>query len=370
MFPLVVIINLHAHVVRRRRKNSPIINNPFHISPSSTIATTQKKNRSNDEYDDDDDSSQAKETITTTTAKKGATGVAIASSISKQRSTKRRKENEELSSSLPISSSLSSLPSSNNRRKRVTEFSPISLSGAVDPIVVINSNICGLCGSVNFLCRCTGIEYGRDYIYVDLPPPSVNSGQRQLIKRWISLIACNPATENFAGDQWYSDNIDQLIESMVQRKREFHGMVQDYIVTLSNSVKLSQLARAVIGGPLANINTMLTQHKVDVVTSEITTSYEIFMCGDWACLTFIGNLLLLNAFQTSNEEKYSRNDPQLRMLLEDGVYLIDSLLSKAYDYPGYHLAMEYDRPPLVGFGSTFFSGTTIIPSASDRLTRR
>jgi len=221
-------------------------------------------------------------------------------------------------------------------------------SGAVD-FMPQQHTLCGICNGPFLLCPCEGLTPQCDYILVGLPPPPANSTFLQLVKRWTSLTSMSMSMGGFNGDQWYSDNSASLWTAVQQRSESLNQMVEDYVSSLPADPKLSLLAKAV------GKQKGTTADKAQAVASETRAAMAAFQSGDWACVTFVGSILIQNAFQSSDPQRYSLSDEHLKTVFENGVGLLNGILNMGYDGRGHLLALENGRPP---FGTDLESAAT------------
>ena len=63
--------------------------------------------------------------------------------------------------------------------------------------------------------------------------------------------------------------------------------------------------------------------------------------GDWACLTRIGAMIVQNAFQTSDEEKYPMENEHLKAIFA-GLSLLLETHARSFSDLGWRLALEDD----------------------------
>lgn len=207
--------------------------------------------------------------------------------------------------------------------------------------------LCGLCRNSFMLCTCGGVGHAQDYVLVGLPPPPQGATQAQLIQRWCSLVYPSMSMGTFNADQWYQDNVNNLLFSMNARADALTNMVEDYITTaLPNDPST-----------LASL-TQVFDGKSQAIAVEVRATLAIFLAGDWACLTFVGAILLSNAFQTSDPQRYRLDDAHLQVVFQHGVGLISSVMKKGFDNRGFRLAMECDRAPCTNIS---------LPSSTQRL---
>ena len=219
--------------------------------------------------------------------------------------------------------------------------------------------VCGICGAHFMLCGCEGLPYACNYILVGLPAPASDSTPLQLLKRWASLVSMSMSMGAFAANEWLADNGQTLLASIRERATLLDNMVDDYIASLpSDPSKISPLAQAV-GGTVLKDKPVADQ--VAVVASETKAAMAAFQSGDWACITFVGSILIQNSFQASDPQKYPLNDVHLNTVFQNGVGLLNSILDMGYDPHGWHLAMENERAPV---GTT---GQPLLASAASHL---
>lgn len=216
--------------------------------------------------------------------------------------------------------------------------------------------MCGMCGTSFMLCQCQGVTHGCNYIHVGLPPPARGTGKSQLIRRWCSIVSSSATMGQFDADSWYEDNAENLTRSMAQRKELLEALVEDYVASFPNDPTLSSLAQAVGG---AALKSKPPTDQVKNVSAEARAALLIFQSGDWSCLTWVGSILLQNAFQASDPAKYRLDDVHLKLVFDCGIGLLNSVMGRGFDANGWQLAMEIDRAPV---------GTSVgLRSAQDRL---
>lgn len=206
------------------------------------------------------------------------------------------------------------------------------------------------------VCRCQGMPPSTNYVMMGLPPPAPNSTRQQLMQRWGSLISMSMSMGVFDVGRWYQDNAQLLFASMQAKSLQLKELIQDYIQALETDHTLPVLAKA-LGGVGPNSLTNKSKAKqIQAVGSEAKASMDIFLAGDWACLTYIGAMLMQNAFQTSDPRRYRLDDVHLKTIFENGIGLLISILGRGYSAAGWRLALEMDRPPITP-GTTTKSAT-------------
>mmetsp|Transcript_23601 Transcript_23601/g.27296 ORF Transcript_23601/g.27296 Transcript_23601/m.27296 type:complete len:239 (+) Transcript_23601:93-809(+) len=205
--------------------------------------------------------------------------------------------------------------------------------------------LCGLCRSSFMVCSCTGLKHGMNYVFDKLPePPEGGTSPGQLIKRWTSIVAMSTRLGRFDSERWYMDNSSTVLAAINLKSDTLRQMLEDYIATLDKSPQLSMLATCV------KCKSSKKATQLEAISSEARVAMSTFLSGDWSCITFIGTVLLQNAFQASDPQKYPLNDPQLVTIFQCGVGLLSSILQMGYDEWGYHLALESDRNPIIQVG--------------------
>eukprot|EP00986_Skeletonema_menzelii_P013078 scaffold7420_cov75-Skeletonema_menzelii.AAC.1 len=112
---------------------------------------------------------------------------------------------------------------------------------------------CGRCDDHFMLCSCKDVGYGIDYIFKKLPPPSPNSTQLMLLRRFSDLVSVSPSMRQFAAHMWVRNEAADLIASMnrEQTQGQLRQMMEEYLeMFAAKPVDLSLTDFAtIIGGP-------------------------------------------------------------------------------------------------------------------------
>jgi len=217
-------------------------------------------------------------------------------------------------------------------------------SGALECQPQEEHTFCGHCHAPFLLCQCNFIPYANDYIIVGLPPPATRSTPQQLVHRWRSLLSMSMSMGALfdASLGWYKDNAQVLLASLQAKTPLLKELMQEYVQDLETDPAVPSLAKAL------SVHTKSKATQIRVVGAEARASMDIFLAGDWGCLTYIGSMLLLNAFQASDPQKYFlEDDEHLKEVFRNGVGLLRCLLGRGYgSWPGWHLALEMYRAPM------------------------
>ncbi|CAB9526407.1 expressed unknown protein [Seminavis robusta] len=151
----------------------------------------------------------------------------------------------------------------------------LSPSGEVS-FIPQQHTLCAFCRTSFLMCQCTGLEYGKDFVFVGLPPPPANATRAMLLMRWVSLVRMSRSMGSFNGGRWYNDNFKQLNASMNARTALLNEMMDEYVAQLPTDTLRASLAE-VLGlenGPMTE--------QVKGIASEAWASLRIFLSGDWA----------------------------------------------------------------------------------------
>ena len=201
---------------------------------------------------------------------------------------------------------------------------------------------CGICDSHFMMCTCTGLGYGNDYILKGLPPPSPNLNRVGLLRRFASIASALPSMRAFDAVAWHANEAEGLSAAIESRRAQLRQMIEDYIATLPTSEMLGALALAVGGQPLQDRPASIQS---SVIANECRASLSSFISGDWATVTRVGTVLIQNAFQVSDPNRYRLDDTDLQTIFQSGIGVLHCVQEMGYSDRGGRLAMECDRPP-------------------------
>lgn len=199
------------------------------------------------------------------------------------------------------------------------------------------------------ICSCEGAGYGTDYIYKNLPPPSPNLTPLERLRRFSDLVSVSPTMKHFAAHMWLRNEAADLVTALdnEQTQAQLRQMMEEYIEKLSaqpEDLSLSQIAIIVGSDPLTEKS---ASDQLKVIAKEGRAAIASFIACDWSTVTKAGILLIHNAFQVSDPQKYPIEDPNLSTTFNKGVDCLKSILDMGYSntHFGWRLAMEPDRKP-------------------------
>lgn len=205
---------------------------------------------------------------------------------------------------------------------------------------------CGRCDDHFMMCKCKDVSYGIDYIYKHLPPPPPSLTQLERLHRFVDLVSVSPSMKGFAASMWYRIEAEDLVDAIHERQTQLRQMMEDYIEVLPTQpekLTLAQIAAAV-GGPSLEEKSASVQ--VKAIANEGRAAIDSFIACDWTTVTMVGIVLIHNAFEASDPQKYPTDDPILSTVYYKGVDCLKSILHMGYsDNLGWRLAMEPDRQP-------------------------
>ena len=200
-------------------------------------------------------------------------------------------------------------------------------------------SFCGHCDNYFLMCTCKDIPVARDYNFKSLPLPPEDSTPSMLLRRWCSCVNQSMSMGCFAALQWFRDHADRKLAAMRAKAEVMHQMVEEYVVKLPTDPALPLLMKALglkPGVPAAD--------GANRVAREARTAAAAFIAGDWNCVTRLGALLLNNAFQSSDADRYPLSDDLLTECF-CAVDVLNKILGMGYSDLGWCLAIENDRPP-------------------------
>jgi hypothetical protein len=196
------------------------------------------------------------------------------------------------------------------------------------------------------ICKCKNVGYGLDYIYKHLPPPPPNLTPLERLRRFADLVSVSPSMKAFAASMWYRNEAAALVDAIHGRQTQLRQMMEEYIEVLPTrpeELALTQIATIVGGQPLEDKSASV---QVEVIAKECRAAIASFIACDWTTVTKVGILLIHNAFEVSDPQRYPTDDPILSTVYYKGVDCLKSILCKGYsDTFGWRLAMEPDRQP-------------------------
>lgn len=155
----------------------------------------------------------------------------------------------------------------------------------------------------------------------------------------------------FTALDWYADHGEQKLASINAKADTMVQVIEEYVSRLHNDVSTPLLMKAI------GMRSGTPAEGVPRLAREAQSAAAAFIAGDWNCITRIGALLINNAFQTSDPDRYSLNDAQLGDVFS-AIDILNKVLAMGYSDMGWCLAIENDRAPLVH---------PSIPGASARL---
>lgn len=234
----------------------------------------------------------------------------------------------------------------------------VDSSGAISFTPEVH-RFCGHCRELCLLCACEGdSSAGRDCIFCNLPPPRADSDAKscpdtgavstahmqQVLVRWASLVeACKPLS--FDPHMFLQGEGERLVDILSNQGARLLSMVENFIAQLSSSEQLPTLINALGFFPKQDKYPVLRgnpeQWTADL-THEARAAAEAYICGDWACITRLGLLLLNCAFIESDPQEFSPEDAGLQHLYQ-GLKLLMKLYSDAFSDTGVRYALEMER---------------------------
>ncbi|KAK1743081.1 hypothetical protein QTG54_006678 [Skeletonema marinoi] len=208
---------------------------------------------------------------------------------------------------------------------------------------------CGRCDDHFLVCSCEGVEYGSDYIFKNLPPPPPNLTPLERLRRFSDLVSVSPTMKVFAAHMWHQNEAPALIDALneTQTQNQLTRMVDEYIEmirTQPEDLSLTQMAKIVGGPPLEEKSASV---QIEMIAREARAAIASFIACDWPTVTKAGILLIHNAYQVSDPQKYPIDDPNLSTIYSKGVDCLKAILDMGYSntHFGWRLAMEPDRQP-------------------------
>jgi hypothetical protein len=196
---------------------------------------------------------------------------------------------------------------------------------------------CGHCDQYFMSCTCHGIPHAHDFNFKCLPRPPDGSTPQMLLRRWCSCVAQSSAMGRFEALKWYRDHASSKLRAMANKRDALNDMVEEYVARLPSDPHLPLLAKAIgIRGAPAEGAPRLAR--------EARSAAASFVAGDWATVTRVGALLLNNAFQSSDCDRYPLADDELAEVFS-AIDTLNKVLGLGYSDVGWCLAIENDRAP-------------------------
>jgi hypothetical protein len=211
-------------------------------------------------------------------------------------------------------------------------------------------SFCGHCDNYFMMCTCSGIPHAHDYNFKSLPQPPEGSTPEMLLRRWCSCVAQSMSMSCFSALQWYADHSETKLAAMSAKQHTLGQMVEEYVARLPSDPHLPLLMKAI------GLRNGAPADGAPRLAREARSAAAAFCAGDWNCVTRLGALLLNNAFQSSDSERYPLSDTQLADVFS-AIDILNKVLGLGYSDIGWCLAIENDRPPHV---------TPPLPGASGR----
>jgi len=226
---------------------------------------------------------------------------------------------------------------------RISAATRQTMAGAVTLAPPQPHIFCGICDTHFMFCRCKGQGQGVDYIFKDIPPPSPKLSRVELLRRFACIASVSPARRGFDAMGWHANEAVKVATAIEHRRSQLKQMMEDYITTLPTSDMLNDLAAAVGGQPLRDQTVSI---QCSVVAKECRAALHSFISGDWSTVTLAGVLLIQNAFQASDPNRYRLDDAHLIIIFQNGIACLLTILQMGFsDKFGWRLALECDRPP-------------------------
>ena len=98
---------------------------------------------------------------------------------------------------------------------------------------------CGRCNRHFMACGCSDVGHGVDYVFKNLPDPSPNLTQMELLRRFTSLVMVVPSMGAFSVMPWQQNEGPGIVAAIVERESQLRQMMDDYVATLPSSAVIA-----------------------------------------------------------------------------------------------------------------------------------
>ena len=202
-------------------------------------------------------------------------------------------------------------------------------------------SFCGHCDEYFLKCTCEDVAVARDFHLKSLPYPPVGASPESLLRRFCGCVAQSASMGRFAAVAWYADHAAKKMAAVAAKKDDMVAMVEDYVSRLARDPALPLLMKA-----LGLEQRTTAADGANRIAEEARAALVAFVAGDWCTVTRMGALLLNNAFQSSDADRFPLSDQQLADCF-CAVDVLNKVLGLGYSDRGWGLCLEQDRPPSV-----------------------
>ena len=210
---------------------------------------------------------------------------------------------------------------------------------------------CGHCTKSTTTCTCTGLGIGSDITLTTLPPPAEGSTPNERIRRFCSIVAAMPQMDGNKMLSWYEDlgcRVKSLFASSANGLRK---LMQVHLYTVSKDVHLEHEYAEYFR--MAGYCQLLPEEQgfdqIPLVIYASCIALEVFLMGEWSCLTMIDCSLLLQFLEKASRFDLEgiKEEVQIKpgdfMTLHSVVKTIFMTLSRMRSIYGTRIALENKR---------------------------
>ena len=208
---------------------------------------------------------------------------------------------------------------------------------------------CGHCGLSAAVCQCTGVGIGSDLVLVGLPAPEENSTAAQMVRRYCSIVAAFPQMHGERVWRWFESICCRILLLLDKCADGLRRSLQCYFYTHEGSDSDCQhefLDFLRISGHCQLKPQEREFSQSGQLRYAASVALEIFLMGDWSCLSMLDCSLLLKCLEVACEFEFENQLLHSEyMTIHTVIKTIMHVLSRMRSIFGVRIALENKRNP-------------------------